>query len=376
MGIGYSVLENDQMGKWGNGEMTADQTYHTIIIGAGQAGLSAAYYLEQAGVNYIVLDKGSEVGEIWSNRWDSLTLFTRSEYNCLPGLDFPPTESYYPGKDHVAAYLRSYVNHHELNVQLDTTVSRVTKVDDLFVINSNQEEIQCHNLIIATGECNTPFKPACAAELSSKVFQIHSQDYQNPSQIKSDDVLVVGTANSGVQIARELAAIGKKVSLSGRENMSLPGKVMGKDLFWWFEKMNILDYSLDDAIGKRIVTKGRKMGGQLIGLELKQVVKEGEIQRFGKVESADQDIVHFTDGKSLSPSSIIWATGYRQSFDWLDLPITMRHGQVNQYHGVSLDVDGLYFVGMKLLHRIGSSLIGSGWKDSQFVVNKILEKKI
>ncbi len=353
-----------------------EQATEVIVIGAGQAGLSAAYYLAKHKVPYLVLDANDSIAAVWDSRWDSLQLFTKSAYNNLPGgLDFPEMEGY-PGKDEVVQYLRDYVAHHQLQVQLNTFVGKVEKDSSGdFLLSSNQGTFRSKAVIVATGECQTPYTPACAAKLPDSVFQIHSRDYRRPDQIPPGEVLVVGTANSGVQIARELALKGRTVYLAGRENKSLPAKLAGKDIFWWLTKANVLDWSADHLIGRQMVTKGRHFGGLLIGYTLKDIVKGYGLKRLSKVVDYKGEELIFAEGERLRIPNVIWATGYKQDFSWIDLPIYNKSGELRQKRGVVKKVPGLYFSGLKLLHRVGSSLLGSGWKDSRHVVRHIRKKR-
>ncbi len=347
-----------------------------IVVGGGQAGLSTAYYLKKHNIPHIVLDKNGAIGDVWKSRWDSLTLFTKSEYNNLPGLAFPRMDDF-PGKDHVVQYLQAYAMIHEIDVQLQTNVERISKdATGRFCVLTNNGVYTCDHVVVATGECQRAYVPGFAGSIYRNIFQVHSSRYKNPDQIPEGDVLVVGTANSGVQIAKEMAEAGRKVYLSGRDNWSLPAKLAGKDIFWWLTKAKVLDLAVDHPIGKRTILKGRDFGGQLIGYTLKGVVRKHGIKRLSKVVDWEHGELIFAEGERYTPQNIIWATGFRQDFSWIDLPIYNKQGVLKQKRGVVKKVPGLYFSGLKLMHRVGSSLLGSGWKDSRYVVKKIRKKRL
>ena len=142
---------------------------------------------------------------MWRSRWDSLTLFTPAQYSSLPGMAFPSPKDTYPSKDDVASYLESYVSEFDLPVKLNAKVTSLTKAAGEFVVTTADEELTADQVVVATGPFQVPFVPPVAGDLDDTVFQIHSADYRNPTQLPDGDVLVVGGGNSGFQIAEELA---------------------------------------------------------------------------------------------------------------------------------------------------------------------------
>src|SRR5207237_9264353 len=180
--------------------------YYTIVIGAGQAGLASAYYLQRARSQFLVLDGAGQIGESWLRRWDSLRLFTPVRYNSLPGLPFPGEPYALPVKDDVARYLEAYVAHFALPVRLNTRVSSLANDAHRFVVTTDGETFTARSVIVATGAYHRAYIPAFASTLSPSLMQIHSSEHRNPDALPPGSVLVVGAGNSAAHIARELPA--------------------------------------------------------------------------------------------------------------------------------------------------------------------------
>ena len=177
-----------------------------LVIGGGQAGLAMGYHLAQRGLRFQIVDAGAEVGAAWRSRWDSLRAFTPAQYDNLPGLAFPAAPDTYPGKDDVADYLQAYAAHFELPVRPDTMVTSLTRSNGGYVARAKAGAWEARQVVVATGPFQVPFIPPIAGELDPGVRQLHSVEYRNPATMPPGRVLVVGAANSGCQIAEELAA--------------------------------------------------------------------------------------------------------------------------------------------------------------------------
>ena len=242
-----------------------------IIIGAGQAGLAMAYYLGKQKANYIVLDANEAVGAPWLKRWDSLKLFTPSEYNHLPGMDFPCKKGHYANKYEVANYLKAYVEKFDIPIIFNQKVTKLEKKDGVFEIDSDQMQFKAKNVVVATGPFHTPFTPLFHQRLSKDIVQIHSEHYKNPGQLQEGDTLVVGAGDSGVQILNEISKDAKrKVYFSGNTNISsIPQEFMGKTLWWWFSKIGFLTANKYSWIGKKLSTSLQPV----IGTDVKALFK-------------------------------------------------------------------------------------------------------
>ena len=241
-------------------------SFDVVVIGASQAGLAIGYHLAQRGARFVILDAGSDIGQTWRSRWDSLRLFTPAQYSSLPGMPFPSPRDTYPTKEDVATYLASYVTAFDLPVKLGVQVTSLTKQDGEFVATTTEEELTAEQVVVATGPFQVPFVPPIAGDLDDTVFQIHSADYRDPTQLPDGEVLVVGGGNSGFQIAEELAAT-RKVSLAvGQRVPSLPQRLLGKDLFWWLNGIGFMKVSTDSRLGRKLSKRDVLIGSSPRGL--------------------------------------------------------------------------------------------------------------
>ncbi|MEH6995912.1 NAD(P)/FAD-dependent oxidoreductase [Neobacillus drentensis] len=213
--------------------------YNVAVIGAGQAGLAMGYYLKQTRLSFVILDKGSEIGESWKERYDSLKLFTPRSYSSLPGLSLEGEQNIYPTKNEISDYLIHYTNTFSLPIQLNTTITKLAKVDERFKLSTNQGEYQSKNVIIATGPFQQPYIPNFSKHLSGEVLQLHSSEYKNSSQLIKGTTVIVGGGNSGAQIAVELSHEGEVFLSVGHRMTFLPQDIGNKSIFWWFDKLGI-----------------------------------------------------------------------------------------------------------------------------------------
>ncbi|KGR73634.1 flavin-containing monooxygenase [Ureibacillus manganicus] len=345
--------------------------YDTIVIGAGQAGLSVGYYLKQQNRNFIILDRGKEVGESWNNRYDSLVLFTPRMYDALPGLPLKGEAHGFPTKNEIVRYLKEYATEFKLPIQLQTEVIKVQHKQGIFYIETNQGVIHSKNLISATGAFQTPRIPAFSKELSKDINQLHSSQYKNPSQLIEGNVLVVGGGNSGAQIAVELSkeketylAISKKLSF-------LPLVLFKKSMYWWFNQFGILKASTNSFLGRVI----QKKGDPIFGYELKDAIDRKKVFVIPRVMNIIQNEITFKDSTTLKVDNIIWATGFDLIFPWLEIKEALNdRGKVIHNRGIS-NVKGLYFIGLPWQHRRGSSILQGVGFDAEYIVKHLKEKR-
>lgn len=340
-------------------------SFDVVVIGASQAGLAIGSHLAQRGVRFVILDAGSEIGQVWRSRWDSLKLFTPAQYSGLPGMAFPSPKDTYPTKDDVASYLQAYVSAIDLPVKLDTKVTSLTKQAGRFLVTSAGQGFTADQVVVATGPFQVPFVPPVAEDLDDAVFQIHSTDYRNPTQLPDGEVLVVGGGNSGFQIAEELVAT-RKVSLAvGQRVPSLPQRLLGKDLFWWLTGVGFMKVSMDSRLGRKLSKRDVLIGSSARGLR-----RSGVTMR-GRLTSAVGRRAVFEDGSERDIDAIVWATGYRSDFSWLDVPsIKETDGSIIHRRGVT-DEPGLFFMGLPWQHTRGSALIGFVHDDAAFIASRI-----
>jgi len=341
--------------------------YDTIIIGAGQAGLSIGYYLRKNHNKFIILDKGSHIGESWKERYDSLVLFTPRMYCSLPGMDMNGEIHGFPNKGEIAAYLNNYVNNYELPIKLNMEVIHVIKQNGLFLVKTLQEEFITRNLVIATGPFQSPHIPSMAKNLSTNVLQLHSSEYKNPHQLTNGNALVVGAGNSGAQIAVELSKEREVYLAHSSKLVYLPLIFRNRSIFWWFDKLGVLRVSNTSFLGKFIQRKG----DPIFGFELKEAIQTSKIIAKPKVISANQDNIKFEDSSTLAVNNIIWATGFRISLPWLQFDdLFDKEGKVIQERGVT-NVKGLYFIGLPWQFRRGSALLQGVGYDAEYIFEHI-----
>ncbi|WHZ02291.1 NAD(P)/FAD-dependent oxidoreductase [Neobacillus sp. YX16] len=341
--------------------------YDVIVIGGGQAGLSMGYYLKQTKLSFLILDKGPAVGDSWKNRYDSLTLFTPRSYSSLPGLSLKGDEKKYPTKNEISDYLSSYANTFSLPIQLNTSVLNLDK-KDYFILNTTQDEYHSRNVIVATGPFQDPSIPEFSQLLSENILQLHSSKYKNPNQLKKGATLVVGGGNSGAQIAAEIS-IGSIVYLSvGQQLKFLPQDIAKKSVFWWFDKLGVLKANVHSKVGQFV----KNRPDPIFGFELKSQITNGRVVLKPRATSANKNDIFFDDNTSLKVSNVIWSTGFKSDYSWINLPeFSDEKGLPIHQRGVT-SINGLYFLGLPWQYRRGSALLQGVGTDAKYIVNKLL----
>lgn len=343
-----------------------------VIIGGAQAGLSMAYHLKKMEKSFIVVDGEEEIGASWLNRWDSLKLFTPTEYNHLPGLKFNAPKGHYPSKYEVSDYFKSYVKKFDIPVQLNTLVTSVKKSVKGFHVIYNEGEILAKNIIVATGPFHIPYTPPCHTKISEEVLQMHSNYYKNSKQLQEGDVLVVGGGDSGYQILDEISKDkkSKMVYFSGDTKVkTLPQQFLGKTLWWWFTLIGFLKFNKYSWIGKKISTSLQPV----IGTDVKEILSRENVVTVGRTKDALDNEVVFENKKVTSIKNIIWATGYRPNFKWIEGLELDSDNYPKNYRGVS-NIEGLYFIGLPWMYTRGSATLGGVSKDASYLADIISEK--
>lgn len=343
---------------------------HTaVVIGAGQAGLSTSYYLKQAGIDHVVLDAGARVGDAWRQRWDSLRLFTPAAWDGLPGMPYPASSGYFPSKDEMAAYLEAYAAHLALPVRTGVTVEGLAREGDDFVISTANETRMAGHVVVATGAHSQPRVPPFASELASAIVQLHSSAYRGPRQLRDGPVLVVGAGTSGVEIAIEAARAGHRTTLSGTSPHQVPrlARIGDGRLFWWFAS-HVL--TIDTPIGRRAREGARNGASPLIHTGVADVDRAG-VERAPRTVAVRDGQPVLADGRSVEAANVIWCTGYRHEFSWIDVPVFDERGEPRHARGAAIGQRGLYFVGLPFLYGLTSALIGGVGRDAQRIVRAI-----
>jgi putative flavoprotein involved in K+ transport len=334
------------------------------VIGGGQAGLALGYFLARQDRRFVILEAGPSVATAWRERWDSLLLFTPRHYDGLPGLAFPGDPDGYPTRDEVVAYLEQYAAHFELPIELGSRVRSLTKEDGAFVLGLGDRRIEAEQVVVATGPFQTPRVPALADDLAADVFQTHSTGYRKPGDVPAGTVLVVGGGNTGYQIAKELAGTHTVKLAIGSRQTPLPQRLLGRDLFWWLTKLGLLEKTIDSRVGRRA-----RHRDTLIGSSPRELRRRG-IELKPRATGASGRTVRFADGSELQVDAVIWATGYRPDYSWIELPVTDAAGEARHRRGVT-DVPGLYLLGLSWQHTRGSALLGWVEDDAAFIAEQI-----
>jgi putative flavoprotein involved in K+ transport len=246
----------------------------------------------------------------------------------------------------------------------DSAVQSLTPTEAGFRLACRGRTVAAEQVVVAPGPFQRPFTPALAGELSSEVFQMHSTGYRQPGDIPAGTVLVVGGGNTGFQIATELDGT-HSVHLSvGSRQTPLPQRILGRDLFWWLTTTGLLKTTVDSRLGRRL--RGRET---LIGSSPKQLRRLG-VDLHPRAVSASNDTLSFADGTQLRVDAVIWATGYRPDYSWIDAPIFDAEGRIRHHRGVT-DLPGLYLLGLSWQHTRGSALLGWVKDDAEYVATQI-----
>lgn len=344
------------------------ERHQVVIVGGGQAGLVAGFYLSRI-ADTLILDASGRTGDSWRNRWDSLQLFTPARYSSLPGLPFPGDPYHLPKREAVADYLETYARIFNLPIRHGAPVSRVRSTAAGFEIEAAGLAIEARHVIVATGPFQTPKIPAFARAMAPDVVQLHSSQYKNPSQLPPGDVLVVGAGNSGAQIALELSR-SRTTTLAGRAVGSLPRRILGRDVFDWLWP-TVMRFESDGSVGRHVRARVLRRTDALIGMTERDLSKAG-VRRADRIIGVRDGKPGFADGTLSDARSIVWATGFAPDYRWIDsAPLTLD-GHPIHHRGITT-LRGLYFLGLRFLHRINSSLIGGVDADAAYLSHHIAQ---
>jgi len=402
--------------------------YSVIVIGGGQAGLSISYYLQQQNIDHVVIER-EQVMHAWKyKRWDSFTLVTPNWQCQLP--DHPYTGDDPKGfmkRDQIIDYLNAFAEKVRAPVLEDTAVYKLSKSNERFVISSSEGEFSADQVVVSSGLYQEPIIPRMAERLPGRIQQIHSEQYKNPAQLSGDVVMVVGSGQSGAQIAEDLHLAGKKVILACGDAPRCARFYRGKDVVEWLDDMGYYDMPVEQhplREGVRDNTNhyvtGRDGGRDI---DLRKFATEG-MELFGKLDNFDgqdlvfdcnlNDVLNAADdtynsinakidqyiaqsGIEAPPGSvyepvwkpekergrlnleqsgitdIIWCIGFRPNFSWLDIPVFNGIGYPAHKRGIT-HCEGLYFVGLPWLHTWGSGRFSGVARDAEYIVQTIARK--
>lgn len=348
--------------------------FETLIIGGGQAGLSVGYHLERRGRPFVVLDASERIGDAWRDRWDSLRLFTPAKYDGLDGMPFPAPPYSFPTKDEMADYLEAYAAHFRLPVRSGVRVDRLTRGSGgRYVAVSGDHRYEADNVVVAMSDYQVPERPAFASQLAPDVLQLHSFAYRNPDQLREGPVLLVGAGNSAAEIARELAPR-HTVWMSGRDTGHMPFRIEGLAARLIMLRLvlrlgfhHIL--TVRTPIGRKLRAKILHRGGPLIRVKPRDLARMG-VRRVPRTTGVRGGRPVLEDGRLLDVANVIWCTGFRPGFDWIDLPV-LGAAEPKHRSGFVDDHAGLYFVGLFFLHALSSGMIQGVGRDADRVAEAI-----
>jgi putative flavoprotein involved in K+ transport len=399
----------------------------TIVVGGGQAGLSASWHLEKKGRAHLVLDRGS-IGDTWRRRWDSFCLVTPNWCCKLPGFpyDGDEPEGFMP-RDEIVGYIERFAASFEPPFRGGVEVRRVVGSGGpgRFALETSEGEYRARNLIIATGTHQHPNIPDWDAKLPDWLRRLHTADYRNPDQLPEGGVLVVGSGQSGCQVVEDLMGAGRTVHLCVGNAGRIPRRYRGRDVLEWDEKIGSFDLVVDDhpkghdirfrphphLTGRdgghtidlrRFALDGVHLHGRLVDVA-------GTTVRFAddlaaNLDAADdlcrqlasdiddyiaqsgmdapepdlatvawrpQNAKTTMDLKEAGISTVVYATGFHRDFGWIDLPVFDDRGYPRYERGVT-DIPGLYFLGLHWMHTQGSGLFYGVGRDAEFVVDHLV----
>jgi putative flavoprotein involved in K+ transport len=339
-----------------------------VVVGGGQAGLAIGFFLKQQGRDFAILEAADAPAAAWRERWDSLRLFTPGRYNSLPGRLFPGDPDRYPGRDEIVAYLADYAREFELPVQLNSRVRAVREGDGGYVVDVDDgRRLAAEQVVVATGPFQIPRVPAIARRLEPGVVQFHSTNYRHPRQLPNGPVLIVGGGNTGYQIAEELAGT-RQVHLSiGERQTPLPQRLLGRDLFRYLEAVGVMRITVVSRLGKRLQNRET-----LIGSSPRAARRRHGIHLHGRTVEVSGRELRFADGGAVTPTAVIWATGFRLDHSFVHAPVFDNAGRLVHQRGVTAS-PGLYFLGLPWQHTRGSALVGWVKDDAQFIAQRIAE---
>jgi len=399
----------------------------TVIVGGGQAGLSLSYHLTRLGRPHVILERG-RVGESWrSERWDSLMFQFPNWAIRLAGYGYQSDDpNGFVHKDEVVRFLENYARLIKAPIRCGVRVRSVRQrpQSPRFVVESSHSTLEADNIVAATGSFQDPLIPSAHLELPRHVVQVHSSAYRNPQQLPPGAVLIVGGGASGVQIAQELNESGRKVYLSIGRYRRTPRTYRGRDLYWWFGALNIWDRSVEQypdlkrgplfivsGVGggrdidlRRFAEDGITLLGRMRDIsagkisfadDLEQTLRQGEawfadlrIQMDEYARAHGLDLPEEPSAKSLSQgagalrpvleldvgnagvTAVVWASGFRYNFDWVELPVLGNSGEPLQRRGVS-PCPGFYFLGLRRMFNLRSNLFEGVGEDAAYIAEHL-----
>jgi putative flavoprotein involved in K+ transport len=345
----------------------------TVIIGAGQAGLSTGHHLARRGRQFVILEAWPRVGDVWRHRFDSLQLYSPAWADSLPGFPFPAQRWSYPTKDDMADYLEAYAERFALPVRTGVVVDDVARDGDGYVVTAGAHRFEADNVVVASGTFQRPIVPEFATELDPAIRQLHSGDYHNPTQLRDGPVLVVGAGHSGGDIAFELAHTHPTI-LSGKDRGQIPFRHDSRGAHLALPIMVFLArhvLTMRTPLGRRLRHEVRAHGGPLIRTRRADLAAAGVERVHERVAGVRDGRPVLEDGRVLDVANVIWCTGFDKDSGWIRIPVTGDDGWPEQVRGAVPTAPGLYFVGLPFLQSFSSMLVAGVGADARHVADRI-----
>jgi len=319
--------------------MTSKVVYDVLVIGGGQSGLACGYYLRRTDLNYLILDNQSKPGGAWLHTWDSPKLFSPAEHSSLPGWLMPKSHSEYPDKRHVISYLEDYEARYKLKIERPVNVSKVEKSEGIYYLETNQGIYKSKAVISATGTYSKPFVPSLNGVELFKGQQIHSAEYQNPNQVKGDNVLIIGGGNSGAQILAELSKTKNTTWVTLKEPKLLPDDVDGRYLFEFATKQ----YKAQKE-GKSIKPAG-SLGDVVMVESVKDARDRNMLNSKRPFDRFYELGVIWEDGEKEAFDAVIYCTGFKSNLDHLNPLFGGKVKRIPTELTKAKSIEGLWLVG-------------------------------
>jgi putative flavoprotein involved in K+ transport len=351
------------------------QYVETLIIGAGQAGLATGYHLKRRGRRFLIVDANARVGDNWRQQWDTLRLYTPAKYDKLPGLPFPAARWHCPQKDEVGDYLERYALHFDLPVRTSTRVERLeAQREGGYLAMVSGAAIRCDNVVVGTGTFGrTPNVPAFAAQLDSSIRQLHSSEYRRPGQLQRGPALVVGASHSGLDIAYELGE-SRRTILCGPNRGNIPFRPeSGRAHVLMPVVIFVFNHVLTrrTPMGRKEMHEVRFHGGPAFRIKQSDLDRHGVVRTEARMSAVVDGKPQLDDGTVLDVTNVVWCTGFKQVFDWIDLPILDEHGWPTEYRGVVEGTPGLYFCGLSFQYAFSSMVFPGISRDADYLARQI-----
>ncbi len=398
-----------------------------LVIGGGQAGLAMSRSLRDRGIEHVVLERGA-VGQRWRDvRWESLHLQTPRWQSRLPGWNYTgPDPDGYMSRDEVVRFLDEYAQASHAPVETDTNVTALRREGTGFHVATSRGAWFARQVVIATGYCDVPWVPPLAAALPRGLHQTVPAQYRSPAELPEGGVLVVGASASGVQLAAEIRRAGRAVTLSVGRHVRLPRVYRGADLFEWLDAAGVLadraadvrdldaarrlpSFPLSGAVGREsldlahLAALGVRLAGRVVAItgsvvhfsaDLADLVAAADARGRRVLERIDQHIARHSlaapaavtppavpaagaptrlDLAAARIGTVLWATGYRRRYDWLEVPVLDAHGELAHAEGVTA-VPGLYVLGMRFQSRRNSSFLDGVGADARQLARHIVQR--